>query len=100
MKVTLLLNTALLAMFYAAWCCVDYRLVHSPQYPQNIADGDWILTLIPTVTFATNFVVYRGQGLRKALFAAILASVALCVLFLVVLVLFGLSFHLSIGGRI
>ena len=66
MKVTLLLNAALLALFYVAWCCLDYRLVHSPQYPQNIADGDWILAFIPVVTLAANLVVYRGQGLRKA----------------------------------
>ena len=100
MKFTLLLNTALLAIFFVAWCCVDYRLVQSPQFPGNSADDDWLLVFVPIVTLATNLVVHRRQGLRKSLFVAIIASVALSVLFLVVLVLFGIPFHLSIGGSL
>jgi hypothetical protein len=94
------LNTALLAIFFVAWCCADYRLVHSPRYPQNCADGDWIFAFIPIVTLAINLVMYRGQGLRKSLLVAIVASVALIVLFLVVVLVFGIPFHLSIGGRL
>jgi len=100
LKVTLLLNAALLALFYVAWCWLDYRLVHSPQYPQNIADGDWIFALIPVLTLATNLVVYRGQGLRTALFVAVVASIVLVVLFLGVVLVFGIPFHLSIGGSL
>jgi hypothetical protein len=100
MKFTLVLNTALLAMFFVAWCCLDYRLVQSPQFPGNSADDDWILVLVPIVTLATNLVVYRRQGLRKSLFVAIIASVALSVLSLVVLICFGIPYHVSIGGTL
>jgi ABC-type antimicrobial peptide transport system permease subunit len=100
MKLTLLLNTALLAMFFVAWCFLDYRLVRSPQFPGNSADDDWLFVFIPLVTFATNLVVHRGQGLRKSLLVAILASVALCVLSLVALIVLGIPFHLSIGGAL
>lgn len=100
MKFTLLLNTALLAMFFVAWCCLDYRLVHSPQFPGNCADDDWQFVFVPLVTLAANLAVYRRQGLRKALLVAILATVALSVLFLVVVVVFGIPFHVSIGGTL
>jgi hypothetical protein len=99
-KVTLLLNTALLAFFFVAWCCLDYRLVKSPQFPGNCADDDWLLVFVPIVALATNLAVRRRQGLRKSLFVAIIASVALSVLFLVVVLLFGIPFHLSIGGTL
>ena len=100
MKVALLLNTALLAMFFVAWCCLDYRLVQSPQFPRNCADSDWVFIFIPVLTLATNLVVYRGQGLRKSLLVAIVASFALCVLFVGVVLVFGIPFHLSIGGTL
>ena len=100
MKVTLLLNAALLAMYFLVWCCLDYCLVQSPQYPRNSAADDWIFIFIPIVSFAANLVVHRAQGLRKSLLVAILASVALCVLFVVAVLLFGVPFHLSIGGQL
>jgi hypothetical protein len=100
MKFTLRLNAALLAFFFVAWCCVDYRLVQSPQFPGNSADDDWLLVFVPILTLAMNLVVHRKQGLRKSLLVAIIASVAVSVLSLVVLVLFGIPFHLSIGGSL
>jgi hypothetical protein len=99
-KFTLLLNTALLAMFFVAWCCLDYSLVQSPQFPRNSADDDWLFIFVPIVTLATNLIVHRRQGLRKSLFVAIIASVALSVLLLVVVVVFGIPFHVSIGGSL
>jgi hypothetical protein len=100
MKVTLLLNAALLAIFYVAWCCLDYRLVHSPRYPGNSADGDWILAFIPLVTLAANLLVDRGRGWGKSLLVAIVATVALSVLLMGVVLVFGIPFHLSIGGTL
>jgi hypothetical protein len=98
MKVTLVLNAALLAIFFVAWCCLDYRLVHSPQYPRNIADDDWIFVFVPMVTLAANLAVYRRQGWRHSLFVAVVASIALIVLFMGVVLVFGIPFHVSIGG--
>ena len=93
-------HSAASAMFFVAWCCLDYRLVHSPQFPGNCADDDWQFVFVPLVTLAANLAVYRRQGLRKALLVAILATVALSVLFLVVVVVFGIPFHVSIGGTL
>jgi hypothetical protein len=100
MKAVLLLNTLLLALFFIAWCGLDYCLVKSPQFPQNSGDYDWALVLVPLVTAAANFVLQRRAGIRRSLLTAIIASAAVCMLFLVLIVLFGISFHLSIGGTL
>ena len=100
MKSVLLLNAVLLVFFFAAWCVLDYSLVKSPQFPQNCHDGEWTFIFIPLVTIVANLVAQRKQGLRKSLLTAIVASVAVCVIFLAMLVFPGMPFHLSIGGTL
>jgi hypothetical protein len=100
MKAILLLNSALLAIFFAAWCGLDYSLVKSPQFPQNCHDYDWTLVLVPLVTAAANVAAQRKRGLKKSLFTALVATVAVSILFLVALVVLGIPFHFSIGGTL
>ncbi len=100
MKSALLLNAVLLVSFFAAWCILDYFVVKSPQYPQNCHDAEWIFILIPLVTIVANLVAQRKQSLRRSLLTTIVASVAVCVVFLAMLVFPGILFHLSIGGTL
>jgi hypothetical protein len=100
MKSILLLNAVLLVSFFAAWCVVDYFTVKSAQYPQNCHDGEWTFIFIPLVTIVANLVAQRKRGLGRSLLTTIVASVAVCVLFLAVLVFPGMPFHLSIGGTL
>ena len=100
MKSVLLLNAVLLVSFFAAWCVLDYFVVKSPRFPQNCHDGEWTFIFIPLVTVVANLVAQRKQGLRKSLLTAIVASVAVCVIFLAMLVFPGMWFHLSIGGTL
>jgi hypothetical protein len=100
MKSILLLNAAFLVFFFAGWCVLDYSLVKSPQFPQNCHDGDWTFILIPLVTVVANLVAQRKQGPKKSLLTAIVASVAVCVVFLAMLIFPGMPFHLSIGGTL
>ena len=100
MKPVLLLNAVLLGLFFAAWCVVDYCLVKSPRFPQNIHDADWAFLLIPLVTAAANLVVQRKQRLRRSLLTAVVAAVAVCGISLVMLVVLGMPYHLSIGGTL
>ena len=100
MKPVLLLNAALLGLFFAAWCVVDYSLVNSPRFPQNSHDADWAFILIPLVTGAANLVAQRKQRARTSLLTANVATVAVCTIFLVMLVVLGMPFHLSIGGTL
>lgn len=100
MKPVVLLNAVLLGLFFAAWCVVDYCLVKSPQFPQNSHDADWTLILIPLVTVAANLLAQRKQKLSRLLLTTIVATVAVCVIFLVMLVVLGIPFHLSIGGTL
>jgi hypothetical protein len=100
MKSILLLNAVLLMLFFAAWCVLDYFVVKSPQYPQNCHDSEWTFIFIPIVTIAANLVAQRKQGLKRLLLTTVVASVAVCVLFLAMLVFPGMPFHLSIGGTL
>jgi cytochrome bd-type quinol oxidase subunit 2 len=100
MKSVLLLNVALLVLFFGAWCVLDYSVVKSPQFPQNCHDSEWVFIFIPLLTVVANLVAQRKRGLRKSLLTAIVASFAVCVLFLGTLVFPGMCFHLSIGGTL
>jgi hypothetical protein len=100
MKSVLLLNAVLLVLFFAVWCVLDYSLVKSPQFPQNCHDGEWTFIFIPLVTVVANLVAQRKQGLGRSLLTSVVASVAVCVLFLVMLVVPGMAFHLGIGGTL
>ena len=87
-------------MFFLAWCCLDYSLVRSPRFPDNSGDYDWLFVIVPIVTLVANLLARRGQGFCESFSVAVIASVALSVLFIVALVFFGISFHLSIGGSL
>ncbi len=100
MKRILLLNAIVLVFFFAAWCVQDYFVVKSPQYPQNCHDSEWTFLFIPLLTLVANLVALRKQGVTRALLTAIVASVAICVLFLAMLIFPGMPFHLSIGGTL
>lgn len=100
MKSVLILNAVLLASFFAAWCVLDYFTVKSSQYPQNCHDNEWTFISIPLVTIVANLVAQRKQGLRRSLLTTIAATVAVCALFLAMLIFPGIPFHLSIGGRL
>jgi hypothetical protein len=100
MKRVLLLNTVLLATFFAAWCIWDYCAVKSAQYPRNCHDNEWMLVIIPLATAAANYYVQRRRGWRVALSTMIVATAAMCVVFLAAVLFPGIPFHLSIGGQL
>jgi len=100
MKSVLLLNAVLLVFFFAAWCVLDYFTVKSARYPENCHDGEWTFIFIPLVTIVANIVAQRKQGIKRSLLTTIVATVAVCVLFLAMLIFPGMPFHLSIGGTL
>jgi hypothetical protein len=100
MKSILRLNAALLVLFFAVWCVMDYFAVKSPQYPQNCHDNEWVFIFIPLVAAVANLVAQRKLPLIKSLLTAIVASVAVCVAFVAMVLFPGIMFHLSIGGTL
>jgi hypothetical protein len=100
MKSVLLLNTFLLVFFFIAWCVLDYALVKSPNYPQNAADADWVLLMIPILTVAANLIAQRKQSLTRLLVTSLVASLAVCLIFPAIVLGPGVLFHFSIGGTL
>lgn len=100
MKRLLLLNAIVLVFYFAAWCVLDYAVVKSPGYPQNCHDCEWTFVFIPLVTLVVNLVAQRKQGLKRSLITAIVASVAVFILFLAMLIFPGMAFHWTIGGTL
>ena len=99
MKVVLL-NGVLLAALFVAWCVLDYCVVKSARFPQNSHDYDWTFVLVPLFTAAVNSFAQRRRGLVTSMIAAIVAAASVSLIFVVMLIFFGISFHLSIGGRL
>lgn len=100
MKRVLLLNMLLLVACFVAWCVADYYAVKSPQYPEDVADHDWVGLLVPVVIGAANYFVQRKRGLKRAIVTAIIAAVVVSVLLVGAIISVGIPFHLSIGGRL
>jgi ABC-type antimicrobial peptide transport system permease subunit len=99
MKRILFPNAILLVFFFVYWCVLDYFAVKSPRYPASCNDDEWTFYLIPLLTVAVNLLAQRGQGLKKVLLTTILATVVVCVLSVLLVLFFGVPYHLMIGGR-
>jgi multisubunit Na+/H+ antiporter MnhF subunit len=95
----IVIDTVLLVMFFIAWCVLDYLLVTSPEYPDNIHSGDWTFAIVPIGTFACNLRVTRQLSKPRMFLYSILGAVAMCIALALVVMVFGIPFHFQIGGH-
>ena len=92
-------DLALLVAFFLAWCTVDYLLVRSRGYPDNIHRADRAFVLIPVVTLVTNLWIARHLSRPRAVLYSILGAFAVCVLLVLAVLALGIPFHVMIGGQ-
>ena len=98
-KKMLVIDLALLVAFFLAWCAVDYLLVRSQGYPDNIHSADWAFAMIPVVTLASNLWITRHLSRSRAVLYSILGTFALCVVLVFAVLALGIPFHVMIGGQ-
>jgi len=93
------IDTVLLIMFFIAWCVLDYRLVQSPEYPNNIHSDDWAFAFVPITTLACNLWANRQLSRPRMVLYSILGTLAMCIALALVVMVFGIPFHFQIGGH-
>lgn len=91
------------ALVFVSWCVLDYILVKSPNYPQNIAEGngDYIFIAVVTlVLLVSNCLLYVRTGSRvvTGIFVSICTTIFSLPLAAVLIWFLGVRFHFSIGG--
>lgn len=96
----LVFDAFLLIAFVLAWCTIDYALVRSPGYPDNIHRADWVFILIPVATLAANLWITRHLSRWRAVLYSILGTVGVCVALVLAVLALGVTFHLMIGGQL
>ncbi len=99
MKKMLIVDTVLLIMFFIAWCVLDYTLVKSPEYPDNIDSADWTFVFVPLITLACNLSSTRQLAKPKMIGYSILGTLAMCIGLALLIVVFGIPFNFQIGGH-
>lgn len=99
MKRMIVINTVLLIMFFIAWCVLDYRLVLSPEYPNNIHSDEWIFAFVPILTLACNLRVTRQLSKPRMVLYSMLGTLAMCFALAFAVMVFGIPFHFQIGGH-
>ena len=95
----MVIDTVLLLMFFVAWCVLDYRLVQSPEYPNNIHSDDWTFALVPIATLACNLWATRELSRSRRVLYSMLGSLLMCIAFVLFVLVFGIPFHFQIGGH-
>lgn len=93
-------DLALLIAFYLMWCAIDYALVRSPNYPDNIHCADWAFLLIPVVTLGANIWITRGLSRPRSILYSILGALLVCLALVFAVLTLGSAFHLRIGGQL
>ena len=100
MKKLIITDSGWLIIFFLGWCVMDYVLVASPDFPDNIHDCDWIFILIPIVTLLNNlWFTRRLSGVRMMLYS-LAGTVAVCLFFMLAVMTLGILFHFRIGGAL
>jgi len=94
----IIIDTLLLIMFFVAWCILDYLLVRSAEYPDNIHSGDWVFAFVPITTLACNLWSTRHLSKPRMVLYSILGTLAMCLMLALIVMLFGIPFHFQIGG--
>ncbi len=100
MKKMLLVDLILLAAFFIAWCAIDYLLVRSRGYPDNIHCADWAFIFIPIVTLALNLWMTRNLSRSRAILYSILGTIIVCLALVFAVLALGVPFHFMIGGQL
>ena len=93
------IDAVLLIMFFIAWCVLDYRLVQSPEYPNNIHSDDWTFAFVPIATLACNLWVTRQLSKSRMVLYSMLGTFVMCIALAFVVMVFGIPFHFQIGGH-
>ena len=100
MKKMFIVDAVLLIAFFIAWCLLDYLLVRSSGYPDNIHRSDWAFVLIPIVTLASNLWMTRHLSRSQAILYSILGTIVVCVVLVLAVLAIGIPFHFMIGGQL
>jgi multisubunit Na+/H+ antiporter MnhF subunit len=93
------IDAVLLAICFVAWCVLDYRLVRSPEYPNNIHSDDWIFAFVPIATLACNLWGTRQLSKPRMILYSVLGTLMTCIALVFAVMVFGIPFHVQIGGQ-
>lgn len=95
-----LINAGLFLINCATWACLDYMYVRAGSDSGSFwRNSDWLLLPVFLLIIGVNAKLLRGSLWRR--FGVSLAiAFAQAVLLLIVVVTFGIPFHLSIGGQL
>jgi hypothetical protein len=87
-------------LLFALWCLLDYLLVRSSRYPEGVHDYDSLIPLLLIAPLVVDYFACRRFRLAPVWLICVLATLFAIPLSICFVVLFGTSFHLSIGGRL
>lgn len=93
-----LLSSAAGAMGLVAWCILDFVLVTFA--PARIHDFDWALACFPLAVLPAGLYVFRDLGSAAQVGLSIAVALAASVVAVLLVLLLGIPFHLSIGGNL
>ena len=100
MKKAVIANIAAIALLFVLWCTLDYLIVKSSGYPDNVREWDWLIWIAPGTIIPLNIAMFRHQQLLVQVIMIVAASaLSLFALYYAVGYL-GMAFHFSIGGEL
>jgi len=94
-------GTALATLvIFAGWCVMDYIVVRKPDYPARVHEHDWMIFLLPLLAFLACYYFGVAWKVASSFWIAVVATAIAVVFSIPLIVLFGVWFHFSIGGRL
>lgn len=94
-------GTALATLvIFAGWCVMDYTVVRQPDYPARVHENDGFIVFLPMAAFLVCYFFGKVSKVASSFWIAVVATAIAVVLSIPLIVLFGVWFHFSIGGRL
>lgn len=87
-------------MIFMGWCVIDYVAVRQPDYPVRVHERDWIIFLLPLPAFLACYFCGRAFQVASTFLTSVVATILAVALSIPLIVVLGVWFHFSIGGRL
>ena len=100
MKKAVIANIAAIVLLFVLWCALDYLLVKSSGYPDNLRQWKWLIWIGPGTIIPLNIVMFRHQQLLVQVIMIVAASALSLFVLQYAVVYYGMGFHFYIGGEL
>ena len=100
MKKAVIANIAAIALLFFLWCTLDYIIVKSSGYPDNVRRWDWLIWIAPCTFIPLNIALFRHQQLLVKVIMIIAASALSLFALHNAVIYLGMPFHFYIGGEL